>query len=60
MLTAARILYAKHWKHEQIPKISERINKLVFLAEMDKLTKKNWRNNKTINLKRNGTNRKTI
>lgn len=40
MLTAARILYAKHWKHEQIPKISERINKLVFLAEMDKLTKK--------------------
>lgn len=43
MITAARILFAKYWKTSKIPKISEWLEKLVFCAEMDKITKKNER-----------------
>lgn len=40
MLIAARIVLAKYWKLKKFPKTSEWLEKLVFLAEMDKITKK--------------------
>lgn len=40
MIVAARVVYAKYWKQKQIPKISEWDRKLLFYAEMDKITRK--------------------
>lgn len=40
MLVAVRILYAKYWKSKKIPQTIEWLEKLVFHAEMDELTKK--------------------
>lgn len=40
MITATRVLYAKYWKTTKIPRISEWLEKLIFCAEMDKITKK--------------------
>lgn len=39
-IVAARLTYAKYWKTEKIPKTSEWMEKLMYLAEMDKITKK--------------------
>lgn len=35
----ARILYAKHWESAKVTKISEWLEKLIFCAEMDKITR---------------------
>lgn len=40
LLAAAHILYAKYWKHVEIPDIYEWKAKIVYMSEMDKLTKK--------------------
>lgn len=40
MLTAARIIYAKYWKQNKVPKLTEWLDKLVFFTEMDKISKK--------------------
>lgn len=40
MIASTRILYTKLWKVEQVPRISEWLNKLIFMAEMDKITRK--------------------
>lgn len=40
MLLSPRILYAKFWKTVQIPRTFEWLNKLIFMAEMDKITRK--------------------
>lgn len=40
MLAAARILFARYWKEERIPEIYGWKAKLIYIAEMDKLTKK--------------------
>lgn len=38
MIAAAKIIYAKYWKLDKIPKTIEWLNKSIFFAEMDKLT----------------------
>lgn len=40
MLAAARIVYAKYWKQSEIPRMVEWLNKTIFLAEIDKITRK--------------------
>lgn len=40
MLAAARILLAKYWKGEKIPELFEWKAKVIYMADMDKLTKK--------------------
>lgn len=40
ILAAARILYAKFWKDEVIPELYEWKAKVIYMSEMDKLTKK--------------------
>lgn len=40
MLLAARTRYAKYWKLKKIPKMSKWLEKLLFFAEMEKITKK--------------------
>lgn len=40
MLAAARITYAKYWKSNKSPKMREWLDKLIFFAEMDKITRK--------------------
>lgn len=39
MLAVARMVFAKHWKLNKIPRGIEWLNKLVFFADMDKITK---------------------
>lgn len=40
MLVEARITCAKYWKKNKIPKSIEWLDKLIYFAEMDKITKK--------------------
>lgn len=40
ILAAARIILAKYWKIDKVPKTIEWLEKLIFFAEMDKITKK--------------------
>lgn len=40
MLAGARITFAKYWKMDKIPKMIEWLEKLIFFAEIDKITKK--------------------
>lgn len=40
MLAAARILLAKYWKSEKTPELFEWKAKLIYMADVDKLTKK--------------------
>lgn len=40
MIVAACVVYAKYWKQTRISSTTEWLNKLLFYAEMDKLTRK--------------------
>lgn len=55
MLQLARILYAMFWKVNQAPKIFEWLNKLVFMAEIYKITR-NLRERRIRGLKKIGQN----
>lgn len=40
MITAARLIFAQHWKQEKIPETWHWIQKMMPMIEMDKLTRK--------------------